>query len=235
MGHSARPGEERGESGCVGTARRSDSRSYTQGFGKAFPDISIEVSGARGGELATRIKAERDAGIYMLMFLINGTSTANSYFELMKALDPIEPALILPEVIRLKNWRDNRLEFSDRSTHLDLVFCTQNNVPVIWNPAQVKPRRSMSYTNSLTQNGRGRLPFRIRFLQEPATAFFAGYGMCSVQRRPKIFIERSAPRRPSWTETSAGRSSGSPRGSTFLTLARAPSCISSRNEDSSLA
>ncbi len=111
----------------------------TKGFGKAFPDISLEFSGARGGELATRIKAERDAGIYSVDILINGTSTANAYFKPMHALDPIEPALILPEVIDPKNWRDNRLEFSDRSSHLDLLFSTQNNVPVIYNPKQVKP------------------------------------------------------------------------------------------------
>lgn len=111
----------------------------TSGFAKAFPDISIEFSGARGGELATRIKAERDADIYSVDILINGTSTANAYFKPMKSLDPIEPELILPEVIDAKKWRDNRLEFSDRSTHLDLLFATQNNVPVIYNPKQVKP------------------------------------------------------------------------------------------------
>jgi iron(III) transport system substrate-binding protein len=110
----------------------------TKGFAKAFPNITIEFSGARGGELATRIKAERDAAIYSVDVLINGTSTANAYFKPMNALDPVEPALILPEVIDPKNWRDNRLEFSDRSTHLDLVFATQNNVPVIYNPKQVK-------------------------------------------------------------------------------------------------
>jgi ABC-type Fe3+ transport system substrate-binding protein len=110
----------------------------TRGFAKAFPDITLEFSGARGGELATRIKAERDAGIYSADILINGTSTANAYFKPMKSLDPIEPALILPEVIDPKKWRDNRLEFSDRSTRLDLVVSTQNNVPLIYNPGQVK-------------------------------------------------------------------------------------------------
>ena len=38
----------------------------TKGFAKAFPDITMEFSGARGGELATRVKAERDAGIYSI-------------------------------------------------------------------------------------------------------------------------------------------------------------------------
>jgi len=111
----------------------------TQGFTKAFPDISLEFSGARGGELATKVKAERDAGIYSIDIVISGTSTADAYFKPMKALAPIEPALILPEVIDPKNWRDHRLEFSDRTTRLNLVFTTQNNVPLILNPAQVKP------------------------------------------------------------------------------------------------
>lgn len=110
----------------------------TQGFAKAFPDITIEFSGARGGELATRVRAERDAGIYTVDVLINGTATANVYFKPMQALDPIEPALILPEVVDPKNWRDNRLEFSDRSTRFDLIISTQNIVPLIFNPAQVK-------------------------------------------------------------------------------------------------
>lgn len=110
----------------------------TQGFSKAFPDITIEFSGGRGGELATRIKSERDAGIYSVDIVISGTSTANAYFKPMKALDPIEPALMLPEVADTKNWRDNKLEFSDRSTRFNLVFTTQNNVPLIFNPAQVK-------------------------------------------------------------------------------------------------
>jgi len=110
----------------------------TQGFKKAFPDIGIEYAGARGGELATRVKAERDAGIYSVDIVLSGTSTANAYFKPMKALDPIEPALLLPEVTDLRYWRDNRLEFSDRSTRYNLVFTTQNNVPLIFNPAQVK-------------------------------------------------------------------------------------------------
>ena len=110
----------------------------TQGFTKAFPEVTIEFSGGRGGEMATKIKAERDAGLYSVDIVINGVSTADAYFKPMKALDPIEPALILPEVTDPKYWRDNRLEFSDRSTHLDLIFSTQTNVPVIFNPAQVK-------------------------------------------------------------------------------------------------
>ncbi len=129
----------------------------TQGFTKAFPGINIEFSGGRGGELATKIKAERDAGIYSVDVLINGTSTADAYFKPMKALDPIEPALILPEVVDPKNWRDNRLEFSDRSTRFDLVFAMQNNAPVIFNPSQVKAEEVDSLYKLLDPKWKGRI------------------------------------------------------------------------------
>ncbi len=129
----------------------------TQGFKKAFPDISIEYSGARGGELATRVKAERDAGIYSVDIVLSGTSTANAYFKPMKALDPIEPALILPEVTDLKYWRDGRLEFSDRSTRYNLVFTTQNNAPLIFNPAQVKADEVDELTKLLEPKWKGKI------------------------------------------------------------------------------
>ncbi len=134
----------------------------TQNFSKAFPDIALEFSGARGGELATKIKAERDAGIYSVDIVISGTSTANAYFKPMKALDPIEPALILPEVIDPKKWRDNRLEFSDRATRFDLLFATQNNVPVIFNPAQVKAEEVDELNELLSPRWKGKIA-----LQDP--------------------------------------------------------------------
>ncbi|HEX9661895.1 MAG TPA: extracellular solute-binding protein [Candidatus Binatia bacterium] len=114
-------------------------KAMTEGFKKAFPDIPIEYSGARGGEQATRIKAERDGGVYSVDVLLSGTTTANNQMIPMKALDPIEPALILPEVTATKNWRGNALEFSDESTRFNLVFVNQLKVAIVYHPTQVKP------------------------------------------------------------------------------------------------
>jgi iron(III) transport system substrate-binding protein len=132
-------------------------QAMTQGFTKAFPDIAIEYTGGRGGELSTKIKAERDAGIYSVDIVINGTSTANAYFKPMKALDPIASHLILPEVLDGKNWRDDRLEYSDRSTHLDLVFTTQNNVPVIFNPKLAKMEEVDELSDLLDPKWKGKI------------------------------------------------------------------------------
>ena len=111
----------------------------TKGFKNAFPDITIEYAGARGGEQATRIKAERDGGIYSVDVLLSGTTTAISYMKPMKALDPIEPALILPEVTDLKHWRGNSLEFSDQTTRLNLVFVNMLKTSLVYNAQLAKP------------------------------------------------------------------------------------------------
>lgn len=109
------------------------------GFEKAFPNIVIEYSGGRGGEQATRIKAERDGGVYSIDVLLNGTTTAITQMKPMRALDPIEPVLMSPEVTEVKNWRSNKLEFADPSTRFNLVFATMLKTPLIYNPKLVKP------------------------------------------------------------------------------------------------
>lgn len=114
-------------------------KAMTEGFQKAFPNVAIEYSGARGGEQATRIKAERDGGVYSVDVMLSGTTTAINQMKPMKALDPIAPVLMLPEVTDVKNWRDGKLEFSDPTTRLNLVFSTMVKTPVVYNPKLAKP------------------------------------------------------------------------------------------------
>jgi len=128
----------------------------TEGFKKAFPDIAIEFSGARGGEQATRIKAERDGGIYSVDLLLSGTTTAISQMKPMKALDPVEPALILPEVTDLKYWHNNTLEFADKEGKYDLVFVNQLKMPLVYNLSQVKPEEVDSIFKLLDHKWKGK-------------------------------------------------------------------------------
>ena len=88
-------------------------RAVTEGFTKAFPDISIEYTGARGGQHATRMAAERKGGIYRVDVVLTGTDSATIRIKPLKALDPLRPALILPEVTNLAKWRGHRLDFDD--------------------------------------------------------------------------------------------------------------------------
>src|SRR6266508_1310029 len=114
-------------------------QAISESFSKAFPNINIEYSGGRGGEQATKLKAERDGGVYSTDVVLSGNQTGITQLKPMGALDPIEPALILPNVTDRKYWRGNAFEFSDREGKYILVFVKQVKTQLAYDPMQVKP------------------------------------------------------------------------------------------------
>jgi iron(III) transport system substrate-binding protein len=112
-------------------------RTITDAWRQAYPDITLEWSGGRGGEQATKLEAERRANLYTTDVMINGTTTALAQVRPLGALAPIRPALLLPEVTDTGNWLGNKLEFSDKE-ELNLVFTTIPNSLIIYNGAQVR-------------------------------------------------------------------------------------------------
>lgn len=107
-----------------------------EAFRKSYPDIMVEYVGGRAAEQAMRIKAERDGGVFSIDVFIGGSVTMMDLGS-FRALERIEPALILPEVKEPKNWRDGRLEFTNPSTRYTVVFASQPNPPVVYDPKQV--------------------------------------------------------------------------------------------------
>jgi iron(III) transport system substrate-binding protein len=111
-------------------------RTLGEAWRQAFPNITLEWSGGRGGEQATKLEAERRGGIYAADIMISGTTTSNTQMKPIGALDPIKPVLMLPEVTDPRNWLGNRLEFSDKD-ELNLVFITIPNSLIAFNLSQV--------------------------------------------------------------------------------------------------
>ena len=89
-------------------------KAVVEGFSQAFPEITIEYSGARGSDHVAKIRAERDAGIYSVDVFNGNNLVANFNLRPIGGFDPVRPTLILPEVTELKYWRDGRLEFLRR-------------------------------------------------------------------------------------------------------------------------
>ena len=107
-----------------------------ESFKKSFPEITLEFVGGRAAEQATRMKAERDGGVYSVDVFIGG-SVSMMELSSVGALEQIERALLLPEVKDPNYWRDGRLDFTNPSTRYTLVFSSQPNPPVIYNLKQV--------------------------------------------------------------------------------------------------
>jgi len=129
-------------------------------FQKAFPEIQVEYQGATGATTAPRILSEQKSGIYAVDVHVGGTTTMLESLVPAKALDPIPPALILPEVTDLSKWYQGRLDYSDSAEKHNLVFTAAVKVPVAINPEAVKESEIRSYWDLLNPKWSGKIAMR---------------------------------------------------------------------------
>jgi len=178
--------------GPAGTTVR---KVVTERFSKAFPEIKIEFSGGRGNDLAAKVRAERDAGVYTVDIVVQGTTTANLYFKPLGLL-PIEPILLLPEVSNLSNWRDNALDFSDKD-RLNLVYAFMVKTPLVYNFDQVRPDEVDEVQDLLNPKWNGKIVLGTPSRQDLQVVRFAGFGQYWVPRKrqhiTKAYACRPAP------------------------------------------
>ncbi|HLB29460.1 MAG TPA: hypothetical protein VJM69_04945, partial [Dehalococcoidia bacterium] len=85
--------------GVAGTERRD---ALTEGSEKKY-GIKVEYLGGRGPEFSERLRTERGAGQYLWDINIGGLTHWLPYLN-QGWFDPIEPALIQPEVKDGKHW-----------------------------------------------------------------------------------------------------------------------------------
>src|SRR6266478_3526344 len=72
---------------------------FRETFQKKYPKIKVTAVTGRGPELSQRIMNERRAGKYIADLYVSGNITPLTVFHRAKILEPIEPLLLLPEVV----------------------------------------------------------------------------------------------------------------------------------------
>jgi len=127
----------------------------TEPFEKRY-GISVEYQADAGPGIPPRVANERGAGQYLWDIYVHGTTTGLLAMLPMGALDPLEPALILPEVKDPKAWRGGGLEFLDEGRRL-LVMTPFQRGTVFINTSQVQPGEIKSYRDLLDPKWRGRI------------------------------------------------------------------------------
>lgn len=81
-------------------------------FQKRFPDIKLVYIFTRGNTTEQRLFSERRAGRYLADLAIHG-GTNNIEFQRAKALDPIKPTLLLPDVVDESKWWQGKHPYVD--------------------------------------------------------------------------------------------------------------------------
>jgi iron(III) transport system substrate-binding protein len=129
----------------------------TQQFEQQY-GIKVDYQGLSPAQASQKILTERAAGQYLWDVVLAGTTSIVTTYKPVDALDPIEPALILPEVKDPGNWR-NGLPYFD-AQKLGLAMTPYASPAFIYNPTLVNPQEFDSYQDLLDPRWKGQLVAR---------------------------------------------------------------------------
>jgi iron(III) transport system substrate-binding protein len=126
-------------------ARRASTEPFEQRYG-----ITVQyepLGGPQGAALVERVRTERAAGQHRWDVFVGGTTTIVTGLKPLGVLQPIEPALLLPEVKDPSLWRRG-LEFTD-GDKLGLVMTPYTIEAFMVNSRATRPEEFTSYRDLL--------------------------------------------------------------------------------------
>ena len=129
-----------------------------QDFKREFPGINVVAVTGRGNELTNRIMAERRAGRFIADVYSGGTNSLYNTLYKGKALDPLKPALILPEVTDTSKWYGNEHRYADPEGKYIFAFIgSPSNAQLAYNTSQVAPKEFKSYQDVVNPKWKGKI------------------------------------------------------------------------------
>ena len=129
-----------------------------QDFKREYPGINVASVTGRGTELTNRIMAERRAGKFIADVYSGGTNSLFNTLYKGKALDPIKPLLLLPEVTDLSKWYGNEHRYADPEGKYIFAFIgSPSNAQLAYNTKMVDPKEFKSYADLLHVKWKGKI------------------------------------------------------------------------------
>jgi iron(III) transport system substrate-binding protein len=148
--------------------------------------ISVELIAGRSSDLGARARTERQAGIYSLDVYLSGLRSMTAIMYPEKMLDPLKPALILPEVINPSKWKKGRLWFLDPEDKYVLRVFNSITTLLHINTDQVKPNEMRSSRDLLNEKWKGKIstddPAAAGRGANTAATFYTHFGEEFVKR-----------------------------------------------------
>lgn len=127
-------------------------------FRKEFHDIRV-VTVSGHSEVIQRIVAERRAGKYLVDLFAYGPNAARSAY-LAKFLDPIPPALILPEVTDPSKWYGGKHHYGDAEGKYVFIYeGTPSSSSLAYNTKEVDPAQFTSIWDILNPKWVGKIGY----------------------------------------------------------------------------
>jgi iron(III) transport system substrate-binding protein len=126
-------------------------------FHKKYPEIKVTGVFGRGADVAKRMMAERRAEKYLADLYVNGLTTGYNVFYKAKALDPLAPVLVLPEVTDMSKWWQGKHHYVDPESQYLFNLNGESRIVLAYNTKQVTPSEIKSYWDVLNPKWKGKI------------------------------------------------------------------------------
>jgi iron(III) transport system substrate-binding protein len=127
-------------------------------FRNDYPEIRPYLLTGTGAQITTKILAERRAGRYIADVIGLGSSNYRILHQQAKILDPIQPALMLPEVLDVSRWYGGKHRYLDPDGKF--VFAYMANASggqLYYNTGLVNPKEFTSYYDLFKPKWNGKI------------------------------------------------------------------------------
>ena len=130
-------------------------------FEKEYPDIKLVAVSGRGSQLAQRMIAERRGDKFLADVFSSGGVTTYGQLYAAKVLDPIKPALILPDVTDTTKWYQQKHHYADPENQYVFSYVGSATYgSVNYNTKLVDPKEFKSYWDLLNPKWKGKIIVR---------------------------------------------------------------------------
>jgi len=127
-------------------------------FQKKYPEIKVNTVIGYGSLIAPRLLTERRAGKHLVDIYTGGTNTLYKVVYRGKALQPLRPVLLLPEVLDQSKWWRGKHHYVDSEAQSIFIFeGTVQSGRVGYNNKIVDPKEIRSYWDLLNSKWKGKI------------------------------------------------------------------------------
>lgn len=131
-------------------------KEFETGFQKAYPGIELELSVARGAANINKIIDEQNAGLRTIDLHIGGSTSIITGLLAQNQLEPVLPAMLLPEVRDPKYWWGGHI-WADNAKKFIYGFTAYMTETIWYNTTLAKAEEIGSWDNLLDPKWRGKI------------------------------------------------------------------------------